>query len=360
MKILTPDADEVFTKWLSNVDSKKARKSFGIDKNAITASENVKEVEKSAFLYFFSKSDIKKKSLGEKEGKPEKTLVSKLKDMTFYSFSSEGIDKNAWKKRDDFVPLLKNLKEVRCKRCNGKGTEECNQCHNSRLISCDECKGKEIKCKRCSGSGKYTIALEVKELNKKGDEKTKKIEKTTQCPSCLGLGKENCQKCGGTGKIVCYNCKGNLIACQECHGHGVFYEVYSSPVPLKITPSKVFHSFLVKKDEWMLKDRDYKQKLESAESYHIHDVNKLNEKVLKEFLGILSLDKDLRKCLEETKRSYNDMNKEYDKGKSVERPLKPIFLVFLLRLLVETPKRNKFDIYALGTKNRFTIMTNHF
>ena len=358
MKILTPDADEVFTKWLSNADSKKIKKSFGIDKNAITASESVKEVEKSAFLYFYSRVDSK--SIKEEGGKSDKVPTAKLKDITFYSFSSDGVDRNAWKKRIDFVPTLKNLKEVRCKICDGKGSEECNYCHNSRFIQCDACKGKDIKCDACKGSGKYTVSVEVKELNKKGDEKTRKIEKTTQCPSCLGLGKINCQKCGGTGKIVCYNCKGNPIACQECNGHGIFFEVYNSPVPLIITPGKIFHPFMVKKDEWMLKDRDYNQKLESAESYPIHDVDKLNEKVFKEFFGVLSLDKDLKRCIEEAKKTYNDMTKEYDKGKAVKRPLKPIFLVFLLRLLVTTPKRKKFDVYALGTKNKFTIMTNQF
>ncbi|MFX0210700.1 MAG: hypothetical protein ACFFDT_32275 [Candidatus Hodarchaeota archaeon] len=59
MKILTPDADQVFNKWLSKVDSKKLKKSFGIDKDAITASESVKKVEKSGF--FFIQVQIKRK-----------------------------------------------------------------------------------------------------------------------------------------------------------------------------------------------------------------------------------------------------------------------------------------------------------
>lgn len=61
MKILTPDADEVFNKWLSKVDSKKLKKSFGIEKEAITAAESVKKVEKLAFLFFYSEVRQKKK-----------------------------------------------------------------------------------------------------------------------------------------------------------------------------------------------------------------------------------------------------------------------------------------------------------
>ncbi|UCG03112.1 MAG: hypothetical protein JSW11_03800 [Candidatus Heimdallarchaeota archaeon] len=359
MKIQTSDADEVFNKWLTKVDSKKLKKSFGIEKEAITAAESVKNVEKSAFLFFYSEIQ-KKKSLGAKEQKPEKINASKLADITFYSFSSEGVKTDTWKEKKDFVPLIKNLKELRCKRCDGKGTEKCGHCNNSRLITCDECKGKEIKCDKCKGSGNHTITLEVKEINKKGEEKTSKIEKATRCPSCFGSGKFNCHKCGGTGKIVCYECKGNPKTCRECNGHGLFYEFYKSPVPLIITPSKQFYSFMVKKDEWMLKDKYYNQKLESAESYPFQDPRDLNEKELKELFGVISLDKELRKCIEDTKKAFEEMEKEYKKGKSFERPLRPILLVFLLRMYIETPKRKKFDIYALGTKNKYIIMTNQF
>ncbi|MFX0210701.1 MAG: hypothetical protein ACFFDT_32280 [Candidatus Hodarchaeota archaeon] len=161
------------------------------------------------------------------------------------------------------------------------------------------------------------------------------------------------------GKIVCYNCKG-AITCREYNGYGIFYELYDSPVPLMIPNNKEFYSFMLKKDEWMLKDKDYKMKLESAEAYPIQDPRKLNEKEVTDFFGVLSLDKELKKCVEETKKTYEDMNKNYDKRRSFERPLKPISLVFLLRLFIETPKRKKFDIYALGTKNKYSIITNQF
>jgi hypothetical protein len=127
-----------------------------------------------------------------------------------------------------------------------------------------------------------------------------------------------------------------------------------------IPNNKEFYSFTLKKDEWLLKVTNFKMKLESAEAYPIQDPRKLNEKELKGFFGVLSLDKELKKCIEETKKTYEDMDKKYDKGKSFERPLKPISLVFLLRLFIETPKRKKFDIYALGTKNKYSIMTNQF
>jgi len=52
MKLSSPDADEVFFKFLERIDSKKINKTFGVAKEAITSAENVKSVEKSAFLYF--------------------------------------------------------------------------------------------------------------------------------------------------------------------------------------------------------------------------------------------------------------------------------------------------------------------
>lgn len=117
---------------------------------------------------------------------------------------------------------------------------------------------------------------------------------------------------------------------------------------------------MAKKDEWMKINDEYNQKLESAEVFSIPDPKKLNEKDLKNLFGVISLDKDLKKCIGETRKTYENLQKDYDKGKTSERPLKPISLVFLLRLAIETPKKKKFDIYALGTKNRYSIMTNRF
>ncbi|MFX1282525.1 MAG: hypothetical protein ACFFB5_02680 [Promethearchaeota archaeon] len=361
MMLLLPDADEVFNTFLTNNSSKELKKSFGIEKEAITAAECVKEVEKSAFLFFHSQFSRKKKTSIEKELKPEKIDVLKLNDITFFSFSSEGVDANVWKGKD-FVPMLKNLKEIRCRECNGKGFKSCNRCNDSRFITCEECNGKERSCDKCKGSGKIIFDLDVKEVNKRGDEKRKTEKKTYQCTSCFGTGKIVCKKCGGSGKIVCYECKGNPIVCPECKGFGKLYELHDSHVPIIYIPSrsKNSYSFMVKKDKWMLKEKDYNQKLEDAESYSISDPKKLNDKDLKELFGVISLDKDLKKCIDETKKTFENLSKDYDSGKSSEEPLKPISLVFLLRLVIETPKKKKFDIYALGTKKKYSIMTNRF
>ena len=354
--MLSPDADEVFNKFLSRESSKKLKKSFGIEKVAISAAESVKDVERSAFLFF--NTLISGRSPVRKETKPEEISVSKLRDITFYSFS-EAIDANVWKGKEH-VPLLKNLKEVRCEKCEGKGTKKCTRCNNSRLIVCEDCKGKEVVCYNCKGSGKITLKLNVRDVDKKGNENKKSSERSHQCSICFGSGKITCKKCGGTGKIVCYECKGNPIACRECGGVGIFYQFFDSLVPLKVTPTKEYYSFMAKKDEWMLKDKDYTQKLESVEAHHIQDPKKLKEKDLKELFGVISLDNDLKKCIEETRKTWENLQNEYNKGKSSEQPLKPISLVFLLRLAIITPKNKKFDIYTLGTKNRYSIMTNRF
>lgn len=150
MKISTPDADEVFNRFLARIDSKKFKKTFGVEKEAITAAESVKDVEKSAFLFFNSQILRKKTILVGKEPKPEEISVSKLKDIKFFLFS-ESIDANAWKGKD-FVPMLKNIKELRCKKCGGKGTEKCDRCNDSRIITCEDCKGKVFSCDKCKGN----------------------------------------------------------------------------------------------------------------------------------------------------------------------------------------------------------------
>ena len=88
--------------------------------------------------------------------------------------------------------------------------------------------------------------------------------------------------------------------------------------------------------------------------------NYVTEKELKDLFGVVSLDKDLKRCIDETRKSWEDLKKSFSKGKSFEKPLKPISLIVLLRLAIETPKKKRFDIYALGTKDRYSIMTNRF
>lgn len=161
-------------------------------------------------------------------------------------------------------------------------------------------------------------------------------------------------------KIACYECKGNPVACKECGGYGFFYNVSDSPVPLAIRPRKEFYSFMAKKDQWMLKDKEYNQKLEAAETYTVNDTKLLNEKDLRDLFGVVRLEKDLQKNIDETKRTWENLAKDYEKGKSSEKPQKPISLVFLLRLDIETGKGKKFDVYALGTNDRYAIMTNRF
>jgi hypothetical protein len=59
MRLSTPDADEVFNRFLKRVDSNKLKKNFGVAKEAVTAAESVKNVEKSAFLFFVSETEKK-------------------------------------------------------------------------------------------------------------------------------------------------------------------------------------------------------------------------------------------------------------------------------------------------------------
>jgi hypothetical protein len=358
MKLATPDADEVFSRFLDRADSKRIKKTFGLEKNAITAAENVRNIEKSAFLYFTSEVLAKKKQDKDQKSKSDMISPSKIDDIIFYAFSGR-VDIENWK-GNDRVPTLKDLEEVKCDKCGGKGTQKCKKCNDSRILTCKDCKDGYNTCRRCDGKGKLTIELEIREVGGRGDEKKKRERREHMCQECFGSGKISCRTCQGMAKIACYECKGNPHACNNCGGFGFFYSVSDRPVPLAIQFRKEFYSFMAKKDRWMLKDKEYNKKLESAETYNISEAKMLNEKNLRELFGVVNLDKDLQKNIDETKKTWENLEKDYEKGKSQEKPKQPISLIFLLRLDIETAKGKRFDIYALGGKDKYAIMTNGF
>jgi len=93
----------------------------------------------------------------------------------------------------EIYKFFRDVKNVTCKRCNGKGNLEkpCLVCQGSGRYIREELPLRiNVKCKVCSGLGKIYIICPIC----KGKGKVKKhviapkIKSTTKCPSCEGLG----------------------------------------------------------------------------------------------------------------------------------------------------------------------------
>lgn len=359
MRLLTPDADEVFGKFIQQTDNKKVKKFFGIDKSAITAAEYVKNVDKSGFFFFTSKVDPKgAKSIKKKDLKSMEISAKKISKERFYSFK-ESISESAWKGKDK-VLLSNRIKKITCDKCNGKGFKPCDKCKGKTSITCEDCKGKgSYKCNKCDNED-FSIEIEVIEVDSKGKER-KKILKLDNyvCGNCLGAKEIKCKTCNSHGTIVCYECYGKgKITCSACGGVGFSYEVFEGVVPIKIEGKQIPHTFTTKRDKWMLNDKELSTKIDSAETYSFKNLDNFKDNEFEELYGVPKLDKDLQKLIEETKKNFESLEKEFKKGKGSERPLFPIDLVILLRLQVESQKGKKCDVYALGTKNKWTYVTN--
>ena len=359
MQLLTPDADEVFSKFIQQTDDKKIKKFFGVDKPAITAAEYVKNVDKSGFFFFSSQIDPKEaKSISEKDLKSWEVSAEKISKEKFYSFK-DAVDESKWKGKDK-VLMSANIKKITCERCKGKGFKSCDKCKGKMTVSCNDCKGKGgSKCNKCEKND-LIVEIEVIEVDSNGKESKKslKIDELI-CNNCLGTKESRCRTCNGTGTVLCHECqgKGNFL-CDECKGAGFSYRLYEGVVPIKIKGKSIPNTFTTKRDKWMLDDKELSSKIEAAETFEFNSLDKFNESEFEDLFGVPKLDKDLLNLIEDTRKHFSSLEKDFKKRKAAEKPLFPIDLVILLRLQVESQKGKKCDVYALGTINKWTYVTN--
>ncbi|TFG18218.1 MAG: hypothetical protein EU531_00895 [Promethearchaeota archaeon] len=315
VRIKTPNLDDIFEKWkqkASRTDHKKMEKQFGtkgaiFSLDAISAAEYVKDTLKEAAIYF-----AVKKTLGPTpKGKDENIVTApKLGREQFYSFKGSGkVNKENWKEKE-IVPMFESIQAVPCNSCKGKGFIE-------------------NKCKTCSGTGiiKETLTVLVGE-----DLKKEKRPFSYPCNACYGSGNRS-------------------ELCKECEGHKNLYKYENLPVPFQtvVTGLPVLHSSAQTKYEKEIGD-DLQQVLDDVEGIKFSDFKELESKV-EASLGYMN------KNIKKTVSSARSDHKNYDKDKDTQITT-PIYLFPLIQMFCETKKGSKFEIYSLGSANKFMIYSN--
>jgi len=315
VRIKTPNLDEIFEKWKQRAvrsDKKKMEKQFGtkgaiFSLDAISAAEYVKDTQKEAAIYFAIK-----KTVGElaKDTDEKTVLAPKVVRETFYSFKAQGkINKSDWK-GDEMVPTYETLQPIPCKKCNGKGYIE-------------------SKCKTCKGTGKIEEQLQVLT----GEEQKKEVKPFSY-------------SCG-----VCYGTGTSKEQCKDCGGHKNLYKYQILPVPFKtvITGIPVLHSSAQTKYEKEI-ERDLHQIIEEVEGIKFNDFKELESKS-EASLGYWN--KDIKKTISSAGSDYRDYSKDKEAQITTQ-----IYLFPMIQMFCETKKGYKFEIYSLGSANKFMIYSN--
>ncbi|MFX1391693.1 MAG: hypothetical protein ACFE9Z_16630 [Promethearchaeota archaeon] len=315
VRIKTPNLDEIFEKWkqkAARTDKKKMEKQFGtkgavFSLDAISAAEYVKDTLKEAAIYF-----AVKKSLGPApKGKEENLVMApRVVKEQYYSFKGAGnVNKENWK-GDEKVPHYESIQAVPCKNCRGKGYIE-------------------NKCKTCKGTGKIEETLTVLV-----GEEQKKEKKIFSYP------------CG-----ACYGTSNRSEPCKECGGHKNMYKYEVLPVPFKtvITGVPILHSSAQTRYEKQIGD-DLHKMIEDVEGIRFSDFKELESKV-EPSLGYMN--KNISKTVGAARSDY----KNYEKDKDAQITSQ-IYLFPMIQMFCETKRGSKFEIYSLGSGNKFMIYSN--
>ena len=315
VRIKTPNLDEIFNKWKQKAikqDRKKMEKEFGtkgamFSLDAVSAAEYVKDTMKEAAIYFAFK-----RSLGPAaKGKDENLVTApRVGREQFYSFKGAGkIDKENWK-GDEKVPQFESIQAVACKNCRGKGYTE-------------------DKCKSCKGSGKIEETLTILV-----GEEQKKEKKVFSYP---------CDVCYGTGN--------RSEQCKECGGHKNMYKYETLPVPFKtvVTGIPVLHSSAQTKYEKEIGD-DLHKMIEDVEGIRFSDFKELEAKA-EASLGYIN--KNINKTIGGAKSDHRKNEKDKDTQITTQ-----IYLFPMIQMFCETKRGSKYEIYSLGSGNKFMIYSN--
>ncbi|MBA7664075.1 hypothetical protein ES703_72125 [subsurface metagenome] len=245
-----------------------------------------------------------------KETDEKTVLAPKVIRETFYSFKGKGkINKSDWK-GDELVPTYETLQTNPCKNCKGKGYVE-------------------SKCRTCKGTGKIEEKLQVLT----GEEQKKEVKPFSY-------------PCG-----VCYGTGTSKEQCKDCGGHKNLYMYQILPVPFKtvVTGIPVLHSSAQTKYEKEI-ERDLHQMIEEVEGIRFNDFKELESKS-EASLGYWN--KNIKKTISTAGSDY----KSYSKDKESQITTQ-IYLFPMIQMFCETKKGAKFEIYSLGSANKFMIYSN--
>jgi len=315
VRIKTPNLDEIFEKWkqkAARTDRKKMEKQFGtkgavFSLDAISAAEYVKDTMKEAAIYF-----AVKKSLGPAPTGKEENLVTapRVGREQFYSFKgATKINKENWK-GEEKVPQFESIQAVPCKNCRGKGYLE-------------------NKCKTCKGTGKIEETFTVLV-----NEEQNKEKKPFSYP---------CGACYGTGN--------RTEPCKECGGHKNMYKYEILPVPFKTVVSgiPVLHSSAQTKYEKEIGE-DLHKMIEEVEGIRFNDFKELESKA-EASLGYMN--KNISKTIGAARNDYKRHEKDKDSQITTQ-----IYLFPMIQMFCETKRGSKFELYSLGSGNKFMTYSN--
>jgi len=314
VRIKSPNLDNIFEKWKQQAgrkDRKQMEKQFGtkgsvFSLDAISAAEYViPPALKGAAIYFSIK-----KTVAPAKGKEDNLVMApRVSRETYYSFKGKKVTKDNWK-GDEKVPIHESISAVPCKTCSGKGYID-------------------DKCRSCKGTGKVEDNLNVLE-----GEEQKKVKKMFTYP---------CGECFGTGKVQ--------NPCSECGGHKNLYKYEIQPVPFQsvVTGIPVLHSSLQTKYEKEI-GKDLQDLIESVEGIKFNNFKDLENKA-EGSLGYW--DKNVKKTI----NSAGSDHKSYEKDKDTQI-VTQIYLFPMIQLNCKSKKGRKFEVYSLGSENKFIIYSN--
>jgi len=314
VRIKSPNIDDIFNKWKQKANRQKKKeleKQFGtkgavFSVDTISAGETVKETLKEAAVYF----QVEEKAETSKEQKKEEQGdIKELSKNTFYLIKGAGVDKSKWK-GPDIVPMFDSIEKIPCSDCKGKGYIE-------------------SKCKECTNGNKTT------EMTVLVGEEQKKEKKPF---------KYGCNTCYKTGAI--------RNRCKTCDGDGTTYKWKILPVPfvskMAIVP-KLYSSAPTKYEKQI--GEELGELIESVEGIKIQSVKDLNDKKVEPNLGYYN--KNISKVVKKAASDYQKFEKDKDyKIKS------QIYVFPLIQIFCESKKGKKFEIYSLGSEQKFFTYSN--
>jgi hypothetical protein len=315
IRIKTPNLDDIFEKWKqksARTDRKKMEKEFGtkgavFSLDAVSGAEYVKDTMKEAAIYFAIK-----KTIGSVSNDKDETLVTapRVGREQYYSFKGSGkISKEQWNGKDS-VPVFESIQSVPCKNCRGKGFIE-------------------NKCKTCKGLGKIE-----ENFNVLVGEEQKKEKKLFSYP------------CG-----ACYGSGNRTEPCKECAGHKNLYKYETLPVPFQtvVTGVPVLHSSAQTKYEKEIGE-DLHKMIEDVEGIKFNNFKELESKS-EASLGYIN--KNISKTIGAARSDHRKHEKDKDTQITTQIHLFP-----MIQMFCETKRGSKFEIYSLGSGNKFMTYSN--
>lgn len=317
--IKSPNPDEIWEKWKENVarkNMKSLKKAYDVrgaqfSLENITAAEYVKDVEKEAAVFIETVLKIQRK---REKPKDYEVDWKKLEKERFFIFTDE-VDKTEWK-GDDMEATFNSIKPVKCPKCDGLGYHK-----------------DEKKCRNCGGDGQYELSMDVYDEN--GDKMKKDF--SVQCPRCYGEGKtyerDECGECKGTGSLYKYN-------------------VISTPYKqvsenqLIFVPSTDVSGF----EKEM--GKEIQKAVQNVGGIPLKKPHKqLKQKYVEPNLGYY--EKSIKKMLKNASKDLKKARKNDDL--SVQTPA---YIFPLIKLNCETRKGKSFNVYSLGSADKFIVFSD--